>query len=357
MFHVSGRKYSAARIVTCSIIALILGALQAIAFIFQVMLPMPSISIAMMVSVALFSYSGMIPAGIMIAASIGSSLYGLGMLPGLVSLVTWVVPAVITMVGISQKRPFFDQLMCSVIAAVGMIALAVVAAALYAGSDLITTIVDQMRDIFEIQKDLLWETTQSMFNSAETTVTIDDYTQMYNQIFNTFESYYDYYLLSNLLCGAIISSLVAVLWGNWLQARQGEATRDSFCGLSEWFLPVNITYGLILSFAAAYIISKTSLSVGQTVWIVVRDITKLIFTIQAFAAMDRRMRSKGAGRGRRTTVIVLIIILGMLFGNVLIISVYELLAIVGCASALFGRKGALRSRIDASKNNSNGKDR
>ena len=68
--------------------------------------------------------------------------------------------------------------------------------------------------------------------------------------------------------------------------------------------------------------------------------------MQALAACDRRIKARGATRGRRTATVVLILLAGLIFRAY---GTFTFLSLIGCASALFGRRGAARPIVEKLK--------
>lgn len=346
------------KVTACSVLALIMGLLQPLALMFQVMLPMPGICVAMVASVVLYAGAGVVPVVVYAMASAVSSLVMFGGLPATVSLLLWLVPVCVMISGMRKKQPFFLQLRNGIVSSVAITALAVAAMALIFGQNMIGSAIDQLRYYFEEQKELFWEMLSPMFRTAEGAISKEQFVETYYQMFNMLQMYYEYYLLANLLGGAAISAMLGVLWGNWQQAKRGVATSESFRGLSDWFLSSNTTFGILLMLLASRLLALTSMAGAETAWIVVSSLGSLAFAVQCMAAMDRRMKSTGKSVGRRITLLVLLTVFGssagaMFFGMELM----DLLAVAGCASALFGCRGAAKPMIQKIKNNLDGEDR
>lgn len=350
-----GLKPSGGRIVVCSVLALIIGLLQPLALMLQIMMPMPGICIAMILAVVFYAYAGKIPATVLCVSGALSSLWSLGIPLGAVSLLFWLVPAVLMICGVRKRDPFFQQMSRGIAVSVLLTAVVIALMALMFGSEMVATAIDQVRATFETQKDLLWE----MFSPAfEGRITFEDFVQAYYEIFNRLQLYYEYHLLSNLMTGAALSALISIFWSNWLMARRGAATTESFRGLSEWYLSSNTTIGLILTLILSSVLAQLSVRGADTAWIVVSNLCSLAFIVQCLAALDRRMKRGGSASGRRAMMIVLLILLGAIAGQVLIVlSVFDLLAILGCLSALFGSRGAARPFINKIKDKMDGEDR
>lgn len=340
---------SGGKVVLCSLFAAVLGLLQPFAVMFQLVLPMPGISLAMIAAAVMYGSAGMVPAAVLGILSAASLLFVFGAKLGVMAVLLWMIPAATIVIGIRRKEAFFRQLTKGIAAAVAAVVLAVAAAAGAYGSDAISLAVNQLRDTFTGQQELFWQMLSG--SPAFQGATFEEFVEMYYVMFNTLELYYDYYLMSNLLTGAVASAAIGVLWGNWKVARRGGATPESYRGLNQWYLPGNTTWGLLMMLAAGFVLAKTSLPGAESAWIVVSSLCQLAFVIQCAAAMDRRMRRSGSGSGARKAMILFLIGLSYIGGSVTI------LAITGAASALFGSKGAAKPLINKFKDNTDGKDR
>lgn len=347
MNRFDGVRPSVGKVVASCILAMILGAVQPLAVIFQMILPAPGISLAMIASAAFYGSAGVVPVIVLGVTSMLSCLLMFGLPTGIVSMLLWLIPAIVIILGMRKGGVFFKQLTKGIAAAVAATVLAAVCMVALNGPDVIEMFVDQMRRNFTSQQELFYQTLSAMF-SAE--MTLEQFAEMYYTSFNTLQVYYQYYLIANLLCGAIASACIAVLWGNWKIAKRGMATAESYRGLSQWYLPANTTWGLLLMLAAGFITSKIGADALQTVWIVVESLCQLAFVIQFLGALNRRMQN-GSSYAARTIMIALLLMMGYSTGLI------EIMAILGGVSALFGSKGAAKALIDKFKNNTDGENR
>lgn len=340
-------KPSFGRVALSCVTALILGLLQPFAVIFQIMFPMPGISIAAIAAAVSFGGAGLAPVIVLGAASALSLLFIFGIKLGLLAMLLWAVPAAVMVSGIRRRDPFFRQLTKAIIAAVAVTALAAAGVAMVFGADVVKQVIDQLRASFTSQQELFWEVLAPMIRVES----FDEFVEYYYVMFNTLELYYNYYLLSNLFNGAILSAAVGVLWGNWRVARRGGAMADSYRGLSQWYLPANTTWGLLMMLAAAFILAKIKLPAAQSAWVLVSSLCQTVFLIQCMAAFDRRMKTNGSGHGMRVMMILLMTGMSYLGGMI------TMVAILGAASALFGSKGAATPLIAKYNDKSDGKGR
>ena len=353
-----GYRPSTGKIIGCTILAVVLGILAPFALMFQVMMPMPALNIVVLLAAALSVGGGLIPAVVLGVAALVGTLVGLG--PGITVLeVLMCVPSAVVMIrGVRRKEPFFRQMFHGVAVCMACVIAAVLLAGVFFGGDMIEKAVDFVRSMFEQQQDVLWASVQEMLGGSGSGVTQTDFAGVYYDALNLMEAYYEYNLLANLLTGAAMTGVVGVLWGNWLAARRGEVTPDSFRGLGEWYLPSNLTLGLLMMLLFSAVLKGTSFAGGTTVWVIVSGLARLAFVIQALAAVDRRLKAQGSARGRRTAMVVLVIVAGTLSGDWFLgLDLFGIVAIAGCASALFGRRGAARPIVDKIKKDMDGDSR
>lgn len=355
MNQFTGIKPSRGTVVFGSVVAFFLGIFQPFALIMQLILPMPGACVSMIAAAVLYAYAGVVPVVVLGIASVASTLL-LG-LPAVLCTALMLAAAVVMIFGMRRKQPFFAQMPKAVIVSAAMAVAAIGVLTLFYGTEMVAHGVNQLRATFESQKDIFYQMLAPMISGSHELLSLEEFVEVYYQMFNVLQVYYEYALVANLLTGAIASALLALLWGNWAMARRGEATVESFRGLGEWYLPANTTFGLLLMFAAGFVLQKIGMRGADSAWIVVRSLCGMAFIVQSMGAMDRRMKQNGSGRTRRVVMLVLLVFVGLFFGQMIIMSLFELLTILGCYSALFGRKGAAVPFINKIKAKMDGEDR
>ena len=349
---------STGKVVGCTILAVMLGVLAPLALMLQVMMPMPGLSIVMLLAVAFSVVGGMIPAVVLGVVALAGTWLGFDLTVALLAAVMCVLPTAVVIRGVRRKEPFFRQMLCGVTACMACAIAAVLLAGAFFGGNMIERAIGFVRSAFDQQQSLLWASTREMLGSAASGITKADFVSSFYGMLDLLEAYYEYNLLANLLTGAAMTGVIAVFWGNWLAARRGEVTPESFRGLGEWYLPSNLTLGLLMVLAVSTAFKALSVAGGATVWIIVSALARLAFVIQALAAIDRRLKAQGSGRGRRTAMTVLMIVAGMLSGEWFFgLDLFGIVALAGCASALFGRRGAARPIVEKIKKNLDGDSR
>lgn len=337
------------KVVVCSLAAAIFGLLYPLLLMLRLFIPVLTPSFSAMIVIALYAAAGFAPVITFGAAMLVSCAVGFGPLIGIAALPVIAVPVVVTVLGIRGKLPFFRQMSRAIVANILGTVLSVTLAAVVFGTDMIASLINEMQAIFEQMMPMLWEAQGSLFESAGIQITYDEFASMQFDALKVLQQYYETYLPGNLLTGAAITAVISVLWGNWLSARRGAATTDSFIGLCDWYLPSNMTFGMLMTLVVALVISRTAIAGAQTTWIAVSSLVEFAFVVQGFAAMDRRQKAAGASRKRRTGLIVLFCILGAMTSGAAVLNIYFVMAIAGAGSALFGRRGAARMLIDKNK--------
>jgi len=340
---------SKGKVVVNSMLAAIIGLIYPLLLMCRLFFPVLMPCVSSIFVVALSAAAGIVPAIAFGAAMLISCAVGFGPVIGIAALPVCAVPVVMTILGIRKKFPFFRQMSRAIVANIVGTVLSVAIAAAVFGTDMIATLMREMQSMFEQMMPMLWEAQGSLFESAGIQITYDQFASMQFDALKVLQQYYETYLPGNLLTGAAITAVISVLWGNWLSARRGEATSDSFVGLSEWYLPSNMTYGMLMTLVVGLVISRTSIAGAQTTWVAVSSLVKFAFVVQGFAAMDRRQKAAGASRRRRVGMIILFCTLGALTSGAVIMNFYFIVAVAGAASALFGGHGALRAWMEKNK--------
>ena len=343
---------STGKIVVGSVLALILAFLLPQVLMFQLMTF--NLGVVAMAGVALTIWAGPIPGILLAVAGAANMMYFYGFQVGAVLLPMAVAPPVAVALGVRGRRPFFQQMQVGLIAFLAGTVVTALLAAIAFGGDIVARVVAMIGEVFDEIGPEVWTIVQPSMEALDPSITFEQFSEAFGEVLALIQAYYELYLLANLLAGAAVTAIVSVFWGNWLAARRGEATVESFVGLHGWYLPANLTWGILMTLAAAWILANTAISGGTTTWLVVLELAEVAFVVQALAAIDRRLKARGSTRGRRTAAVVLILLAGMLLSG---LGVFELLMLVGGASALFGSHGAARPIVEKIKKTFGGDDR
>lgn len=357
-------RVPAGKMIAGIIIAVLAGVLFPFITLIEMATLSPVVLTAGVLVVFLQCFAGWIPAALLIVLQLVSTGFFMGnVLMGMMLLAS-VIPAILILRGIHLKKPFFEQMRNGLVFSVGGMILAVFVAYLCFGSDMIAQMMDALRAQFDLMPDELImpfvdtiNSALSMMNggTAQTqAITVETYRAQVMGVFDLLQEAYSQSLPGTLLTGAVIFGGVSVLWGNWMKARRGLATPESFIGMSRWYLPGQITAGLLFLWVVSYFIVMSGSLSGETVYITIYLLIHLAFTVQALASFDRRFLKRGIPAGRRYLFVALI-----LLASQIVSFLNTALFLYGAASALFGSKGAFRLWMQKHQNDNsnNGSDR
>lgn len=327
------------------VLALAVGALLPFLMLLETVTLLPVMMLGGVFAVFLQCYAGWVPAALFMAAGLASTAWFTGTTVMWMLLLASFLPAGIAVRGIAARRPFFDQLRDAVIAyAVGLIAALGVAYSIF-GAGMITQFMDAVRAEVAQMPNSAFTPFLDAFNSSlllngvrgMKMITVEAYRAQVNSVIDLMQETYAQMLPGTLLSGVVLSGVATTLWGNWRMARRGMATDESFAGMSRWFLPSQITVGALVLWLTAYIISASSYQNGGIVYMTAYQLVSTLFTIQAVAAMNRRMIKGGRSLRARRILLALLLIASALARTVAL-----LLFAIGLTSALFGSHGAIK---------------
>lgn len=329
------------------LLAVLLGTLMPLIMVVPVSALLPVLMLPGILAVRMQARVGRVPAAVLLVVSLASAFVFMGQTMMLMFVVAAALPAAVVIRGMARKRPFFEQLRTGVIAyGLGLVG-AMVIAYLTFGGGMVAKFVDLMRQEFARIPDSALQPLARELNAALSAggrvglYTADSMRAMLEGTLEWMQQTYAQMLPGTLLSGALLSGVISVLWGNWTMARLGLATNESFIGMSRWFLPAQMTWGLLALWVAGFVLSASGYNGGATVYATVCALAGAAFVIQAMAALDRRMLRAGRETGRRRLLITLLCVAALLLPDAATV-----FAAVGVMSALFGSHGALRRSIN-----------
>ena len=326
------------------LLALVIGALLPIIAVLQVSLLVPLLMLGGIFAVRMRARVGYVPPMVLFGAALSSTLWLMGTPMMFMLLAAGVLPALVVMGLMAQKRPFFQQMRVGIAAhGIGLVA-ALLIARLSFGSGMVAQFTDVLRGEFARMPDSTLQPFVEAMNSAlalsgvqGVSYTVEMYRSQLSGVLDLMQQTYAQALPGVLLSGALLSGVICVLWGNWTMARLGLATNESFVGMSGWFLPAQVSYGALALWAAGILLMMAGYAGGATVYAAVCAIAGPVFILQALSAADRRMLRAGAPLSRRRVLITLLAVAALLLDSMAVA-----LAGIGAASALFGSHGAIK---------------
>ena len=326
------------------VLALLFGAALPIVAVLQISMLAPVLMLCGIFAVRMKARVGWTAPAVLFGAALASTVWFMSATMALVLLAAAILPSLVVMRGMAQKKPFFEQMKLGVTAHAAGLLLATLIAYMSFGSGMVAQFTDLLRREFARMPDAALQPfveavnqTLSMSGAGDGLYTVTQYRSQLDGVLDLMQQAYAQALPGALLAGALLSGVIEVLWGNWTMARLGLATNESFVGMSGWFLPAQMTWGLLGLWIAGFILTAAGYSAGPTVYNAVRSLAGAAFVIQAMAALDRRMLRAGRELGRRRTLITLLCV-----GALILPDVGGVFAIIGAASALFGSHGALK---------------
>ena len=350
---------SPGRLVGSLVLALFIGGLLPLLSVFQISLLAPVLMVGGIFAVYLQVRSGWIPVVVLVAAALGSSLWTMGDRLTLVLLAGSLLPALAVIRGVSMKAPFFDQLRAGIIAFVAGLLTAVAVAYASFGSGMVARFTDLLRAQYDQMPDAALAPLVDWANSmlagrtggAGQLMNVAFFRTQLSGMLDLLQQTYAQLLPGALLSGAVLSGTIAVLWGNWTQARRGMATGESFVGMSGWFMTPQLSVGAVLLWLVGVIMLYSGAENGETVYMTISQAAGAGFAIQALSALDRRLLRADRPLGRRRLILGLFAAFGLIFRGV-----GSMLGYIGVASALFGSHGAVKLWLQGRRNDHSDRD-
>lgn len=339
---------SVKRVILFSLLALVLGAVQPA----LVALSM-AVCVAPVLICLLFAWAGWIPAAIMSLTSVLSIAfaapisYGVnGAAAGLAAAVVFVLPAAVGIWALDRRKPFFRRTAVQI--SIQTAALLAFMAVIYLGFrldlvDLITAwiletvaympteLMSAMFSQFAMSGMLTQESIEAITSGI---VTHADVMEAFEQALDTMNYQMKLTLPAMLLNSGLLTGLLSVWLPSAVCARRGDEPQVEHRPIHTWSLPSKAVAGVLLCSATGIALQLLEASGAEGATIVFNTLGSTLFMLQGVAALSRRFRARGMRPVPRRLLIAAIFILAS-----------NLLSIIGAASALFGRKGAVTEWI------------
>ena len=327
---------SPGKVIAASALGVVAGILQCIG------LPLSALCVTgTIIAPLLFAWAGPLPAALFLGAAMFSLAAWFGGAVAAAGALIIGVPSVLIIALMRARAPFFTRMKAAVGAQLGvMLALILI---LYAA--LGRSLVDVAMDMFKSWVDGLspqlaqlalqqfaltgmgtlmpMETAQQILTEglsrAETLA-------MLHGIFDTTGQALRLGLPAMLLSSGLVTGIFATALPGCVLARRGGDLE--YVPLSQWRLPPQVTIGALVCLATAGALWAAKADGAESVLNAVLTGGMTVYAAAGAAALSRRFRESGRSRGVR----IAMIIAGLWF-------VPRLIAIIGLASALFGRQG------------------
>ena len=329
------------------ILAVLLGVLTPLMTVLEATLLMPVVLLNGVFMVFLYGYGGRLPAWLYMTIQLGAAAVTLDSTFMWMSMAAGTFPAILALRGILLKRPFFEQLKTDIVIYLSGLVAAILIARLTFGGNMLGRAMEALQDQFRRMPDELFSPFLDVINGTlsggsvpgASGMTVTEYRERIMAVLELVGETYEQALPGRFFSGAALSGVLTALWGNWLMARHGMATDESYIGLSRWFLPRQAVVGLLLMWVAAFAISETGYHAGSAVYMAAYDMVSMAFYIQALGAVDRFFFRRGVSAHKRHALVAVVLVFGLLLRLF-----NTFLFIVGVSSALFGSHGVMKRR-------------
>ena len=242
-------------------------------------------------------------------------------------------------------RPFFEQMRISIAAfGIGVLAAVLALYLSYGGNMIERVLLELPRAVRTLPQEALGAAMESVSAVLGESMTVEAFYEVFDAMIERLIPYYQLNLPGLIFSGALASAVLCTGIGSWMRRRQGRAKPGTSVPLREWALPASTTGGLLLIAAVSYVLCLLGMQEAETVFSTVFSIAQTAFCVQALTSFARRMHPLPVKQGVRVAVVAVAAVLCLLGGG-------SYVALYGCASAIFGSRGALRQKM-----NNNGND-
>lgn len=323
------RKYRDGRLAAGYLLGLLLAIAAPLAVLLELMWLLPVIVVPAVGVALIYRWFGRGPALFSAVLQIFVDAAMLGAMGMWMAVCASLLPLIPVLA--ASGRPFFEQLRISIASfALGAL-LAVVLLYLSFGGDAIARLLRLLPEALRaLPTESLNATLATLPAGITSGMTVEDFFDSFGKAIEALIPVYQYNLPGLIFGGSLISALLCTPL--LAMARGGDCAP-----LRTWALPASTTGGLLLSLAVSYILEACGVRGGDVAFQAVLDVTAIAFCVQALASMARRLHMAGRSRGMQRGLVAVIAVLAYCGA-----SLY--LAIYGCASAIFGSRGALKQR-------------
>ena len=339
--------------VAATVLALVYGALQP----FTVALSM-LVMITPVVLCTLYFWAGLLPALVCAVASLASleMIWGASFMWG--GFAVMIIPAAVGVYLLRSRRGYFTSM--QIMACTQLLTLVAAAVYLYLtrGQSLVDLFIGRYREWLEAMNPALSDLVLAQSSAvglvsdkvykavqAGESLTAELRASAMEELFSKLEYSFKLSLPAMMLTSSLLTGVLAVALPTRICVRRGDEPEYSYVPLTEWFLPAKTTAGLACALVTGLALTLAGVPGGDAVNAAVSAVVYLLATLQGMAAVARALKARGWTRGKRVAVLVLLYIF----------AVYAL-RLIGIASALIGRNGALTSWLKKYRNSNDKED-
>lgn len=352
------KGHSVQSILLATLAAVVLAAIQPFVFMFSMML-----CVAPVVLAVLYAWGGVLPAAVFSVGTVGS-LAALGAsggavspaLAGLGALCALVAPGAAAVYLLEKRLPFFRRMLIAI--GVQTAALLACAAVIYLGMklDLVDMITGYLREMLMQQPEevklMFLEgcyragmLTEESIRELTTGIRLpSDIRDAIDQVMELSNYQLKQSLPGMLMGSGVLSGILMTYFPSLISVRRGAEPVVPHVPLYGWFMPTHLIGGVAVCLVSGVVLRLMGNQSAMAVMLVFSLLASYLCIIQGMAAITRRFREVGAGKGARIGLI----------GAALVFAP-QFLEFAGIASALFGRKGAvslwMRKRMEEMEKN------
>lgn len=349
-------KLSTKRIVASCVIALFCGVLFPFMLAFA-----PFLVLMPMILALLYVWAGLWPVTVAVGAALASLVF-LSMQLGSPLFLALGVPAALlpgiyVVVLLRRRVKFFQALMHSIVAQILGLALALVAARLLAGADLVGALLNwfvawvDAQPLPDTQSWLLTLGRMGLFGAGTGVdfslplMTLDQQNMLVGLWVDMADRSLRLNMPSTLLSSGVISGILCYLLAARSCARRGVEPRVDYVHLYDWRLPKSMIIGLPACTLICVIALQFGATGAESARVALLNLCYTAFAIQGAGALTRRLRQTGASSGRRGLLALFLLVFAR-----------WLLSAMGLYSALFGSRGLISETIRKHNENHPGGD-
>lgn len=289
----------------------------------------------------LYGFGGMIPAAAGMLLDVLAFGTYFGIKGALVAALAFVLPSAFIIRNLRWRVPFFKMMAQSIAAQVLGVFAALAAAYLFVGADLIGTLIETLRSLFDMVYPGAMDFVLSKVYDIESVPDTLTQEQLVTGVLGEARraTYLDGYLkeisasLRLTLPGYLLSAscLTGVLATAWpaKMINQRLPMNGAYVSLARWYTPWRVSLGLLGGWMVTWLLTVLGLEAGDSVQLAFQALLFLVLRVQAAASLERRLIQFNVRAGLRAFIIV---VSELVFG--------EFVIYYGAFSALFGSTGA-----------------
>ena len=319
------------------LLGILLAAVSPIAILTELMSLLVVVQLPAIGMMLLYRWVGVGPAALSAVLQMAFTARLFGSTFMWMSFLSSILPLII-LLRVAQK-PFFTQMQVSIAAFGGGTVASVVALYSAYGGNMVQRFMEQLPQAMRtLPAEALQAPMETLSAALGREFTLESFYALFDDAIVRLIPYYQMELPGLLFSGALITAVFCAAIGAWMHVRRNGAPQACFVSLRDWYLPASTTGGLLTMGIASYVIYAMGMQQGQTLYTAVYSIVLTAFTIQALASMARYLQEGKLRPGVQRAILIVVGCLCLMGGSLYF-------AIYGLASALFGRKGALRQKI------------